>query len=76
MAAGRDARGDRLQGWLVVVDLQQVFGDPDTPWTAPRFDEIRPRIRRLVAAFADRVVWTRFVAPAEPLGTWREYNEE
>jgi nicotinamidase-related amidase len=69
-------RGDRLQGWLVVVDLQHVFGDPDTPWTAPRFDEIRPRIRRLVEAFADRVVWTRFVAPAEPIGTWKEYYEE
>ena len=53
------------QGWLVVVDLQHVFGDPGTPWTTPRFDEIRPRIRRLVQAFGDRVVWTRFVAPAD-----------
>ena len=63
-------------GWLVVVDLQHVFGDPDTPWTTPRFHEIRPRIRRLVDAFGERVVWTRFVAPAEPIGTWKEYYEE
>ena len=65
-----------VEGWLVVIDLQNVFRDPDTPWTAPRFDEIRPRIRRLVDAFGDKVVWTRFVAPAEPLGAWKEYFEE
>lgn len=61
------------EGWLVVVDLQHVFGDVDSPWTAPRFAEIRPQIHRLVEAFGDRVVWTRFVAPAEPVGAWKEY---
>jgi nicotinamidase-related amidase len=64
------------EGWLVVVDLQHVFGDADSPWTAPRFGEVRPRIRRLVDAFGDRVVWTRFVAPAEPVGAWKEYYEQ
>jgi nicotinamidase-related amidase len=64
------------EGWLVVVDLQHVFGDEDSPWTAPRFEEIRPRVRRLVEAFGDRVVWTRFVAPAEPVGAWKEYYEQ
>jgi nicotinamidase-related amidase len=63
-------------GWLVVVDLQHVFGDEDSPWTAPRFAEIRPRVRRLVEGFGDRVVWTRFVAPAEPQGAWVEYYEQ
>ncbi|TYP88057.1 cysteine hydrolase family protein [Blastococcus xanthinilyticus] len=63
-------------GWLVVVDLQHVFGEEDSPWTAPRFEEVRPRIRRLVDAFGDRVVWTRFVAPAEPVGAWQEYYEQ
>ena len=60
-------------GWLVVVDLQHVFGDADSPWGAPRFADVRPRIRRLVEAFGDRVVWTRFIAPAEPVGAWNEY---
>jgi len=64
------------EGWLVVVDLQHVFGDPDSPWTAPRFAEVRPRIRRLAEAFGDRVVWTRFVAPEEPAGAWKEYYEQ
>jgi nicotinamidase-related amidase len=64
------------EGWLVVVDLQHVFGDEDSPWTVPRLGEIRPRVRRLVEAFGDRVVWTRFVAPAEPDGAWKEYYEQ
>ncbi len=69
-------RAPELEGWLVVVDLQHVFGDEDSPWAAPRFEEIRPRIRRLVEEFGDRVVWTRFVAPAEPVGAWKEYYEQ
>jgi nicotinamidase-related amidase len=63
------------EGWLVVVDMQHVFGDADSPWTAPRFAEIRPRVQQLVAAFDDRVVWTRFVAPSSPAGAWKEYYE-
>ena len=63
------------EGWLVVVDLQHVFGDADSPWTAPRFEEVRPRIHRLVEAFGDHVVWTRFVAPEHPVGAWKEYYE-
>jgi nicotinamidase-related amidase len=70
------APGPELEGWLVVVDLQHVFGDEESPWAAPRFREVRPRIARLVAAFGDRVVWTRFVAPAEPVGAWKEYYEQ
>ena len=64
------------EGWLVVVDLQNVFRQEDSPWTAPRFDEVRPRIRQLVEAFGDRVVWTRFIAPGQPVGAWKEYYEQ
>jgi nicotinamidase-related amidase len=63
-------------GWLVVVDLQHVFGDTDSPWSAPRFEEIRPRIRELAGAFGERVVWTRFVAPDRPAGAWKDYYEQ
>jgi nicotinamidase-related amidase len=66
----------RPEGWLVVVDLQEVFRDRGSPWTAPRFDEIRPNVRRLADAFGDRVVFTRFVAPAEPKGAWVAYYEK
>jgi nicotinamidase-related amidase len=63
-------------GWLVVIDYQHVFGDPDSPWTTPRFEEIRPRIRELADGFGRCVVWTRFVAPREPVGAWQQYYEQ
>lgn len=62
---------------LLVVDLQRVFADTDSPWAAPRFDEILPRVAALVADVPDEdVVVTRFVAPAEPEGAWRGYYDE
>ncbi|MCW2698843.1 MAG: Isochorismatase-like hydrolase [Blastococcus sp.] len=64
------------EGWLVVVDLQRVFGDPGSPWAAPRFAEVRPPIHRLADAFGERVVFTRFLAPAEPIGAWQAYYEQ
>jgi nicotinamidase-related amidase len=70
------APAPRPEGWLVVVDVQHVFGDLGSPWGAPRFEEVRPRIRRLVEAFGERVVWTRFVAPTRPAGAWKAYYEQ
>jgi nicotinamidase-related amidase len=63
-------------GVLCVVDVQHVFADPTSPWGAPRFAEVHPAIRRLTAAFAGRVVHTRFVAPARPTGAWVAYYEQ
>jgi len=61
---------------LAVIDMQRVFGEPDSPWLAPRFAEIVDPVRRLAEALAPRVVFTRFVAPAEPHGAWREYYDQ
>ena len=61
---------------LVVIDLQHVFGDPTSPWGAPRFAEIREPTARLVDAFGDAVTFTRFVAPSRPSGAWRAYYEQ
>jgi nicotinamidase-related amidase len=61
---------------LVVIDLQHVFGDRDSGWFTPRFAEILDPIERLVSAFGPDVVFTRYVAPAEPSGAWREYFEQ
>lgn len=60
-------------GWLAVIDMQRVFGEPGSPWLAPRFAEIVAPVQRLVAACRPRVIFTRFVAPAEPDGAWRRY---
>jgi nicotinamidase-related amidase len=62
--------------WLVVVDMQNVFGDTDSSWVTPRFHEAARRIGRLVETHGrDRTVFTRFVAPAQPSGAWVEYYE-
>lgn len=60
-------------GRLAVVDMQRVFAEPDSPWAAPRYAEAAAGVRRLLPAFAERVTFTRFVAPAEPTGAWRDY---
>jgi nicotinamidase-related amidase len=61
---------------LVVVDMQHVFGDPDSEWFAPRFAEVLDPIDALVTAYAPEVTFTRFVAPARPAGAWRAYYEQ
>jgi len=61
---------------LAVIDMQRVFGDPGSPWLAPRFAEIVAPVRRLAEALAPRVIFTRFVAPAEPHGAWRQYYDQ
>ena len=60
---------------LLVVDMQRVFQHPDSPWATPGFDELRSPIDELAAAFADRVVFSRFVLPAEATGSWGPYYD-
>ena len=56
--------------------MQRVFADPDSPWATPRFEEVVDPVARLVDAFDGRTVFTRFIAPAEPVGAWRAYYDE
>ncbi|MGX1472326.1 UNVERIFIED_CONTAM: nicotinamidase-related amidase [Streptomyces canus] len=60
-------------GLLAVIDMQRVFAEPGSPWATPRFAEAAAGVRRLLPAFAERVTFTRFVAPGRPAGAWREY---
>jgi nicotinamidase-related amidase len=62
--------------WLAVIDMQRVFGDPDSPWLAPRFAETIGPIKRLLGAFGPRVTFTRFIAPDVPAGAWRRYYDQ
>ncbi len=61
--------------WLVVIDMQRVFAEPPSPWTAPRFGEALAGVQRLLPAFAGRTVLTRYVAPLAPTGAWADYFE-
>ncbi len=60
---------------LVVVDMQDVFRLPESPWATPGFDELAEPIGRLARAFGDRVVFTRFLVPEHPAGSWGPYYE-
>ena len=68
-----DPRERADQPWLVVIDMQAIFGDPASQWFTPRFAEIVPAVQQLIASFGERVVFTRFVAPETPDGAWRPY---
>jgi nicotinamidase-related amidase len=59
--------------WLVVIDAQRVFAHPTSPWGSVMWPGAVEPIRRLAAAFGDRVIFTRFVAHPEPTGSWVPY---
>lgn len=61
--------------WLVVIDMQRVFADPESGWATPGFRDALAGVQRLVAHFGERVVFTRFVASPEPSGAWHAYYE-
>jgi nicotinamidase-related amidase len=60
---------------LVAIDMQAVF-EPGSPWGAPAYARASAGIQRLLPAFGDDVVFTRFVAPAAPAGAWVEYYRQ
>ena len=61
--------------WLVVIDMQQAFTG-DSPWATGRFDHAAVGIERLLPRFTHRTVFTRFVAPERPQGSWVPYYRE
>jgi nicotinamidase-related amidase len=71
-----DGTGVGGEGLLAVIDMQRVFGEPDSPWAAPRYAQAAAGVLRILPAFGERVVFTRFIAPAEPVGSWVPYYEQ
>lgn len=62
--------------WLVVVDMQRIFGEPGSEWFTPDFAVASAGSQRLQRAFPSRTALTRFVAPAEPEGAWVPYYRD
>lgn len=63
------------QSWLMVIDHQPAFAHPRSPWFSPMMAEATRRIEALVPLFANRVLFTRFVPPADITGSWRPYYD-
>ncbi|MFC6704377.1 cysteine hydrolase family protein [Flexivirga alba] len=73
MSAQADSSG---HDWLVVIDAQAIFADPQTSqWGSPMWAQTVPRIRAAIERYGDRVVFTRFVADPSPQGSWVTYYE-
>ena len=69
--AHRDVRDDML----LIVDFQNVYL-PGNEWACPSMPEaMENTIRILESPNAPDYIMTRYIAPAEPVGRWNEYNE-
>ena len=59
--------------WLVAIDMQVVFGDPSSKWFTPEYERASAGIQRLLPAFGEKAIFTRFIAPEKPVGAWIPY---
>lgn len=60
---------------LAVIDLQRIFAEPESGWATPDFQRVVKPTQRLVELFGPDVVFTRFIAPEHPTGSWIPYYE-
>ena len=69
--AGAEQAGGDL---LLVIDMQNAY-TAEGPWTCPNMARATEQIIALIESgrFSE-VVFTRFDAPQDPVGTWKDYN--
>jgi nicotinamidase-related amidase len=60
---------------LAVIDLQRIFAEPESGWATPDFQRVVKPTQRLVELFGPDVIFTRFIAPEHPTGSWIPYYE-
>jgi nicotinamidase-related amidase len=65
-----------MTDWLMVIDVQPAFAHPDSPWFTPTLDGVTAQIARLVQRFDQQVLFTRFVPPEAPWGSWQLYYDK
>jgi nicotinamidase-related amidase len=76
IAANRNPIDPSRREWLLVIDMQRVFAEPASPWVVSQFDEVLAPIETLIAAYAGRVIATRYISPQPPVGAWEGYFEK
>lgn len=61
---------------LIVIDFQNVYL-PGNPWACPNTMQAAANTCALIdSGKIDSVIFTRFIAPEQPTGTWQDYNTE
>ena len=59
---------------LLVIDMQNAYAE-NGPWTCPHMDRAADRIGTLIGSGKfGQIIFTRFDAPQDPVGTWKDYN--
>ena len=61
---------------LVLIDLQHIFAEPQSPWAAPDFAAAADGCRHLRDAWSGPVAVTRFVLPERIEGAWQPYYQD
>jgi nicotinamidase-related amidase len=62
--------------WLMIIDMQRIFGDPTSEWATPGYSAASAGIQRLRGSFESRICFTRFQPPEQPAGAWIIYYEK
>jgi nicotinamidase-related amidase len=62
--------------WLMIIDMQRIFGEPSSEWATPGYAAAAAEIQRMLGAFDSRVCFTRFLPPDPPTGVWTTYYEK
>ena len=64
---------------ILIIDMQNVYAEGGQ-WCCPKTESAAAKLRQLLDAAAVKegadVIFTRFLAPDKPVGTWKAYNEE
>ena len=61
---------------LALIDLQRIFADAESGWATPDFQRVIKPTQQLIDLYSPNVVFTRFIAPEEPTGSWIPYYEQ
>jgi nicotinamidase-related amidase len=62
--------------WLMIIDMQRIFGEPSSEWATPGYAAAAAGIQRLLGGFDSRICFTRFLPPDPPTGVWITYYEK
>jgi nicotinamidase-related amidase len=62
--------------WLMIIDMQRIFGEPSSEWATPGYAAVSAEIQRLLGTFESRICFTRFLPPDPPTGVWITYYEK
>jgi nicotinamidase-related amidase len=57
---------------LAVIDMQEFFA-AGSPWAVPGFGDLIEPVGKLARGYGPRAVFTRFVIPEAPQGSWAGY---